>query len=72
MSPEPVETQEEQKIMDQLMRNSTRIEDMLVKIEDAVKTGLLLSSPEVRAMVKKLHELELKSNFWRKRMLRYL
>ena len=72
MTNEPVQTKEELKILDQLHRNSTRIEGMLTKIEDAIKTGLLMGSPEVRAMVKRLHELELKSNFWRKRMLKYL
>ena len=62
----------EEYVMRQIRRFSTMTEHSLDEIEALIKQGYPMNSPEVKHLQQKLHDLELKCNFWRNRMLKYL
>ena len=68
----PSIAEDEEFIMEQIQRYSSLTERNLDMIESLIKKGYAMSSPEVKRLQQKLHDLEVKSNFWRSRMLKYL
>lgn len=58
--------------MAQIQKYSNLTERNLDMIERLIKKGYAMSSVEVKRLQQKLHDLEVKSNFWRGRMLKYL
>ena len=62
----------EEYVMKQIRRYSSLTEHNLEKIEALIKEGYPMNSPEVKRLQQKLHDLELKSNFWRNRMMKFL
>ena len=66
----PPETEEY--VLHQIRKYSRMTENRLDEIEALIKQGYPMNSPEVKRLQQKLHDLELKSNFWRNRMMKYL
>ncbi len=64
--------EEETMIMARIEKYSAKIERVLEEIEHLIKQGYSMNSSEVKQLQQKLHQIELKSNFWRGRLLRYL
>lgn len=64
--------EDEEIVMAQIQRYSELTERSLDMIERLLKKGYAMNSPEVKRLQQKLHELEVKSNFWRSRMMKYL
>lgn len=64
--------EDEEVVMAQIQRYSELTERSLDMIERLLNTGYAMNSPEVKRLQQKLHELEVKSNFWRNRMMKYL
>ena len=62
----------EEYVMKQISKYSSLTEASLEEIEALLKQGYPMNSPEVKRLQHKLHDLELKSNFWRNRMLKFL
>lgn len=62
----------EELIMAQIQKYSKLTERNLEMIEKLLKQGYAMNSPEVKRLQHKLHELEIKSNFWRSRMMKFL
>lgn len=67
-----VPSDDEDFVMNQIQRYSSLTERNLEMIESLIKKGYAMNSPEVKQLQQKLHDLEVKSNFWRTRMMRYL
>lgn len=63
---------DEEVIMAQIQRYSELTERSLDMIERLLKEGYAMKAPEVKKLQQKLHEFEVKSNFWRSRMMKYL
>ena len=63
---------DEEFVMAQIQKYSSLTERNLDLIERLIKKGYAMNSPEVKRLQQKLHDLEVKSNFWRSRMLKYL
>lgn len=63
---------EESIIMARIQKYSAKVETVLEEIERLIKQGYSINSTEVKNLQQKLHQIELKSNFWRGRLLRYL
>ena len=63
---------DEEFVMNQIQKYSSMVEEYLGRIEKMIKKGYPMNSPEVKRLQQKLHDLEVKSNFWRSRMLKYL
>ena len=59
-------------VLGQIQKYSSLTERHLDEIESLIKQGYPMNSPEVKRLQQKLHDLEVKSNFWRSRMLKYL
>ena len=72
VSPIPPPVEDEELVMTQIQKYSSLTERNLDLIEGLLKDGYAMNSPEVKRLQKKLHDLELKSNFWRGRMLKFL
>ena len=64
--------EDESYVMAQIHKYSLMTEDSLEEIENLIKKGYPMNSPEVKRLQQKLHEIEVKSNFWRNRMMKYL
>ena len=71
-SPIPPPAEDEEFVMMQIQRYSSLTERNLDMIERLIKNGYAMNSPEVKRLQQKLHDLEVKSNFWRGRMLKFL
>ena len=72
VSPIPPPVEDEEFVMTQIQKYSSLTERNLDLIERLVKDGYAMNSPEVKRLQQKLHELEVKSNHWRGRMLKFL
>lgn len=64
--------EDEEFVLTQIQKYSSLTERNLDLIERLIKQGYAMNSPEVKRLQQKLHDLEVKSNFWRGRMLKYL
>jgi hypothetical protein len=64
--------EDEEIVMAHIQKYSELTERSLDMIERLLKQGYPMGSPEVKRLQQKLHELEVKSNFWRNRMMKYL
>ena len=64
--------EDEKIVMAQIQKYSELTERSLDMIERLLKQGYAMNSAEVKKLQNKLHDLEVKSNFWRTRMMRYL
>jgi hypothetical protein len=64
--------EDEEVVMAQIQKYSELTERSLDMIERLLQKGYAMNSPEVKRLQQKLHELEVKSNFWRNRMMKYL
>ena len=64
--------QDEETIMAHIQKYSELTERSLDMIERLLKEGYAMNAPEVKRLQQKLHEFEVKSNFWRSRMMKYL
>jgi hypothetical protein len=64
--------EDEEIVMAQIQKYSELTERSLDMIERLLKQGYAMNSPEVKRLQHKLHELEVKSNFWRSRMMKFL
>jgi len=64
--------EDEEFVLEQIQKYSMLTERNLDMIENLIKKGYAMSSSEVKRLQQKLHDLEVKSNFWRSRMLKYL
>ncbi|MCK9457334.1 MAG: hypothetical protein ACOX2I_03630 [Candidatus Ozemobacteraceae bacterium] len=67
-----VPPEDEKSVMAHIQRYSILTERSLDMIEKLLQNGYSMNSPEVRKLQSKLHDLEVKSNFWRNRMMKYL
>ena len=64
--------EDESYVMSQIHKYSLMTEDSLEEIERLIKKGYPMSSTEVKRLQQKMHDIEVKSNFWRNRMMKYL
>ena len=64
--------EDEKLVMAQIQRYSELTERSLDMIERLLQQGYAMNSIEVKKLQNTLHDLEVKSNFWRTRMMRYL
>ncbi len=64
--------EDEKVVMAQIQKYSELTERSLDMIERLLQQGYAMNSPEVKRLQNKLHDLEVKSNFWRTRMMKYL
>lgn len=64
--------EDEKSVMAQIQKYSQLTERNLDMIEKLLQRGYSMNSQEVKRLQDKLHDLEVKSNFWRTRMMKYL
>lgn len=64
--------EDEDFVIQQIQKYSKLTEEALDEVEVLIKRNYPMSSPEVRRVQQRLHDLEVKSNFWRSKLLQYL